>query len=90
MGPPDPGAGRVHAVRERGEGVVRGGGGPAHPADHPQPAAGREAECVQGGGDDTVVLSLHHRHQPGDRGTIVRYYVVRDPVKRMRSKDSTI
>ena len=82
MGPPDPGAGRVHAVRERGEGVVRGGGGPAHPADHPQPAAGREAECVQGGGDNTVVLSLHHRHQPGDRGTIVRYYV--------RSKDSTI
>lgn len=70
MGPPDPGAGCVHAVRERGEGLVRGGGGPAHPAHHPQRVVRGEAECVQGGGDHTVVLSLHHRRQPGDRGKL--------------------
>ena len=69
VGPRDPRAGGVHQVRVRGAEVVRGRGGAAAAAHHAERAAGPEAERVPGGGHHAVVLSLHHRTQPGHRGT---------------------
>ena len=56
--------------QERGGGEEVGGGEPgtAAPPQHSLGPGGGEAGGVPGGGNHSVVLSLHHRPQPDNRG----------------------